>query len=49
MTTTVLTPCAGCGDVIEVELAEDGSDETAILVDSLCEPCSEFVLSDTAP
>ena len=46
MMTTVLTPCAGCGDLIEVELAEDGSDEMAILMESHCDPCLDFMFYD---
>lgn len=49
MTTTVLVPCAGCGDEIDVELQDDGSDETLILADSYCAGCVEEMFEDTGP
>lgn len=49
MPTTVLTSCAGCGAIIEVELPEDGSDETPILADSICDGCWEFMWADPTP
>lgn len=49
MTTIVLVPCAGCGDLIDAELADDGSDETLILADSLCVGCIEDMFSDDRP
>lgn len=49
MTTTVLSPCGGCGDLIDVELPEDGSDETNLLMDALCEGCLEYIFDHTTP
>ena len=49
MTVNVETACAGCGDVIEVELPEDGSDETDHLANSVCDACWDAMWEDPAP
>ena len=43
MNTLVLVPCANCGDLVDADLPDDGSEaEVLLLADTYCVPCIDL-------